>query len=293
MRGGAALVWDAKDHYMLMFGGRTTSPDGRTFTPNDTWAWTDHQWKLMNTSIAPPGRSFPAMAYDPIRQEVVMYGGGMTNSDEFRTDTWAWDGVDWKELHPTSSPGRGYVRMAYDPGQRALILVRQPISSPAQVETWSWTGTTWMLVASGSTPPPRWFSSLCNDPVTGEVLLVGGYLGALGDPDARKSETFVWHKGAWLQKQTGQPSPSGYVAASLDEKRHVVVLIALWGNETWTFDGSSWTRRMSAPALEFTALGYDSSTGMVLLFGGTMDKSLSTRYVSELWAWDGGDWIRL
>jgi hypothetical protein len=280
-----------------MFGGATHAADGRNATPNDTWAWIDRHWKLIKSSNAPPGRSFPAMAYDPVRQVVVMFGGGAANSDELRNDTWAWDGIDWKELHPTSSPGRGYLRMAYDPERRALLLVRQSNLSTDPVETWSWTGTTWILLASGSTPSPRWFSSLCNDPVTGEVLLVGGYSGPLGDPNANKSETFTWHNGAWLQKQTGQPSPSGNVAASLDEKRHQVVLFAASGNETWTFDGSRWTKRTPThgpvPLLAFGALGYDFSTGMVLLFGGKTDSIPGSPYLNELWGWDGSDWIRL
>jgi hypothetical protein len=187
--------------------------------------------------------------------------------------------------------------MTYDPVQRALILVRQSNLPGDALETWSWSGTTWTRVASGPTPSPRSFFGLGNDSVTGEAMLVGGYYGALGDANAPKSDTYIWHNGAWSQKQTGQPSPAGYVATALDEKRHEAVLFTAFTNETWTFDGSMWTRHVAAhgpaPLLAHVALGYDSSTGMVLLFGGKTDSSPGTRYLNELWAWDGSDWIKL
>jgi hypothetical protein len=296
-RVGAALAWNAKEHYMLMFGGATTGADGRNATPNDTWTWVDHQWKLMKTSNAPPGRSNPSMAYDPVRQQVVMFGGGGVNSDALRNDTWAWNGNDWTQLQPTSSPQPGlFARMAYDPVQQALILVRQSVTPGDPLETWLWSGTTWLRVASG-TPSPRAGFGLGNDPATGEVMLVGGRYGAIGDSNAPKSDTYTWHKGAWSQKQTGQPSPSDGVATSLDEKRHEAVLFVQQANETWTFDGSKWSKHVPAHGPESllggVALGYDSSIGMVLLFGGKTDSNPGTRYLNELWAWDGIDWTRV
>ena len=197
-REGAALAWDAKDHYLLMFGGATTAADGSNFTPDDSWAWTNGQWKQLQTAQAPPGRTFPAMAYDPVRQEVILFGGGSANSDPFRNDTWAWDGNHWTQLQPNSSPQPGaYLRMAYDPELRVLTLVRQSNRPGDLLETWSWSGTNWTRVASGTTPSPRWFFGLGNDPATGEVLLVGGYHGAEGDPNAPKNDIFTWHQGAW------------------------------------------------------------------------------------------------
>src|SRR6202022_4918395 len=146
----------------------------------------------------------------------------------------------------TSSPQPGaYLRMAYDPDQRALTLVRKSNSPGDPLETWTWSGTTWIRGASGPTPSPRWFFGLGNDPLTGEVMLVGGYYGAMGDPNAPKNDTYTWHKGMWLQKQTSQPSPAGYVATALEEKRHEALLFTAGTNETWTFDGSKWRRDLS------------------------------------------------
>jgi len=129
------------------------------------------------------------------------------------------------------------------------------------------------------------------------VLLVGGYYGAEGDPNAPKNDTFTWHQGAWSQKQTGQPAPVGYVATALDEGRHQAVLFTAGTNETWTFDGSKWTKRAPAHGpqllLEHVAMGYDHAAGEILLFGGKTDSSPGTRYLNELWAWDGDDWIKL
>ena len=296
-REGAALAWDAKDQYLLMFGGAITGPDGANLTPDDTWAWTNHAWKALRTPKSPPGRTFPAMAYDPIRQQVVMFGGGSANSDPFRNDTWTWDGIDWTQVQPTTSPQPGmYLRMVFDAKLRSLILVRQSNLPGDALETWSWSGLTWTRVAIGSGPSPRWFFGLGNEPFTSDAMLVGGYYGAEGDPNASKNDTWTWDQGAWSQKQTAGASPAGYVATALDEGRHQAVLFTAGTNETWTFDGSSWLKRSPAhgpqPLLAHVALAYDPNVTEVFLFGGKTDSSPGTRYLNELWAWDGSDWIK-
>jgi hypothetical protein len=281
-----------------MFAGATSAADGQNLTADDTWAWTNGQWRQLKTDQAPPGRTFPAMAYDPVRQEVILFGGGAINSDPFKNDTWAWDGSHWTQLHPTSSPQPGaYLRMAYDRGLRALILVRQSNLPGDPLETWSWPGTTWKRLASGSNPSARWFFGLGNDPNTGEAMLVGGFYGAETDPNGAKNDTWTLHQGTWSQKQTGEASPAGYVATALDESRHAAVLFTAGTNETWTFDGSTWTKHSPTHGpqalLAHVALGYDSAAGEVLLFGGKTDSSPGTRYLNELWAWNGNDWIKL
>jgi hypothetical protein len=50
----------------------------------DTWEWDGSQWSL------------PSMAYHPLLQMVVLYGGWGDKGPE--TDAWRWDGRAWKRI---------------------------------------------------------------------------------------------------------------------------------------------------------------------------------------------------
>ena len=61
----------------------------------------------------PPGRGYHAMAYDAVRQRVVLFGGSNTNT--ILNDTWEYDGTTWTQRTPATSPSaRGAHAMAYD-----------------------------------------------------------------------------------------------------------------------------------------------------------------------------------
>ncbi len=81
----------------------------------------------------PPLRWGAAAAYDPIRKQVVMFGGG-----EELDDMWAWTGTDWKRLHPAKVPsGREGPRMAFDPVLSQLVLFGGRVGRTQAGDTWS------------------------------------------------------------------------------------------------------------------------------------------------------------
>jgi N-acetylneuraminic acid mutarotase len=71
-----------------------------------------------------------------------------------------------------------------------------------------------------------------------------------------------------------------------NDSGNVVVL-----GDTWTWDGSTWTRQHPAvhPSGRFgAAMGYDAATGNVVLFGGAN----SSVFLSSTWIWDGSTWTQ-
>jgi len=56
-------------------------------------------------------------------------------------------------------------------------------------------------------------------------------------------------------------------------------------NDTWTFDGTSWSRvqtPLSPPARAASQMAYDAVIQKVVLFGG-----YNGRYLGDTWLWDG------
>src|SRR5687767_3157610 len=58
---------------------------------DDVWTYSDALgWRLENLEFTPPPRSNTPLIYDPMRDELVMYGGLLLHND-----TWTFDGTRW------------------------------------------------------------------------------------------------------------------------------------------------------------------------------------------------------
>jgi hypothetical protein len=83
-RGSARLAFDPVRAQVVLFGG-----DNR----NDTWSWNGTNWTAKATSPVPIRSQF-AMAWDGVRQRIVVYGG-FTPSENPSSDTYLWSGTNW------------------------------------------------------------------------------------------------------------------------------------------------------------------------------------------------------
>jgi hypothetical protein len=141
------MAWDAKDGYLLLFGGARYGPSGN-IAYNDTWIWASNGWRQLNPPVSPPGRTLPAMAFDEGSQRVLLFGGGSVNSDPYRNDTWAWDGLTWTSQNPAHTPPiLGFSAIGYDPVGRQVVLFGGKTDSldgaPVLDQTWTWNGSDW------------------------------------------------------------------------------------------------------------------------------------------------------
>jgi hypothetical protein len=102
--------------------------------------------------------------------------------------------------------------------------------------------------------------------------------------------------GAGAERAT--PPGRFYAGIAFDAARNQVVMFGGHGetsalNDTWTWDGTSWTKRMPAHrprARVGMGMAYDALTSQVILFGG-VDKTGTV--LGDTWAWDGADWTKL
>ena len=93
-RYGHAMVWSPAALRTLLFGGSDTA--GLQPTPrNDTWEWDGVDWLQRATAHSPPVRWRHALAADPLRSRVVLFGGDDSSA---RADAWEWDGIDWQQV---------------------------------------------------------------------------------------------------------------------------------------------------------------------------------------------------
>lgn len=270
-RANAAFAFDVDHREMVLFGGNPGSL-------SDTWTW-DGRWTQQHPALSPPAASQTAMAYDVIHHEMVMYvpvqGPGTA------PETWTWAGHEWAQRRSIHvPPSRDQPAMASDPSRGGVVLVGGTASGDRS-DVWAWNGVDWTEVVPDQGPIFGSAHSIVVSPKTGGAVIVVGNLGAyqlqngawssLGVPwpstagfvgnvsyegavgfvrFAPDGKTSTWLPGrdsTW-QALTPACSPPGRwingerPAMAYDGWRDVAVLFGGFDrNDTWTFDGKTWT----------------------------------------------------
>jgi hypothetical protein len=251
------------------------------------------------TKYVPPipvERDQPGMAFDKVRNEIVLFGGNNSDAPQKRNDTWTWNGTKWTEKNPATKPSkRLLVAMAFDEARGKILLFggfdNADPNGGTLGDTWIWNGNTWTQQTPSISPPPRYGAGMVYDAVTQTVLLFGGY-GTGGEIN----DTWSWNGTTWTQLHPAASPPARtYPAMSSDPARNRIVLFGGYNffsggalNDTWTWNGTTWTQQLpvtSPPARSFTGIAPDAN-GNVVLFGG----SILIQNYGDTWTWNGTDW---
>ncbi|MDQ6720126.1 MAG: hypothetical protein M3003_04940 [Candidatus Dormibacteraeota bacterium] len=95
------------------------------------------------------------------------------------------------------------------------------------------------------------------------------------------------------------PQPRAEASIAYDEARGQMVLFGGgWAgpaNETWTWNGKSWTHQhpaISPPGRQQAAMAYDAARHRVVLFGGIGQPQIGNAQgeLRDTWTWDGRSW---
>jgi hypothetical protein len=102
MRYGAQIVVDPKTNHALLFGGIRVDTDAinnqTQVYANDMWEWDGTTWKTITSATTPPPRENGGFAFDPIRNELVMFGG---YSGFYLSDVWTFANGQWSQVLET------------------------------------------------------------------------------------------------------------------------------------------------------------------------------------------------
>jgi hypothetical protein len=277
-----AMVGTGGHGRVLLFGGSIG-----TASLSDTWEWNGSSWFQRTLAPNPPARAMSAMVYDGARQRVVLFGGEGV-SGEFLADTWEWDGSTWIERSPPVAPSpRRQHGMAYD-SARGLVILFGGSDSGYLGDTWEWDGAHWTERTSTGGPAPRYDHAMAYDSARDRVVLFGGSTSASSAVD----DTWEWDGSSWVQ-QPGNPRPPARAQHTMvyDSVRERVVLfggatafqVSALG-DTWEWNGTDWSARpgASGPSARYAhAMAYDSTRGLVVLFGGR--PAACCEYSADTW----------
>jgi len=293
---GHGFAHDAHSGITMLFGGfdENGAPLG------DTWGWDGTSWRLLATD-GPPARKWPAMAYDEVRDEVILFGGlsGIGRTRPPFGDTWRWTGSAWCEAKAAGPGPRDHVRTAWDRRTDRLILFGGFDGGAATGDTWAWDGERWEQVAADG-PPPRAAHGMVCDPNDGSILLFGGR-----SLERFFGDTWRWNGNTWTRVSDEGPSPRAFHGMAPSVSDQAVLLFGGWEgtpaqrayfNDTWAWSGVCWERVEceSPPAGGVYAMTHDA-TGRGVLFHGGGRKAEGTTWCLEdrTWLHRDGRWAVL
>ena len=287
----AAFAYYPPKNELVLFGGRRP---GTIF--DDTWTRTGTTWTLHHPTRSPSARTGASMAFDPATGQLLLFGGSATTGTGFSNQTWTWNGTNWTQLHPAASPpGREDQQMAYDAATRTVILFAGFHGTGYWDDTWSWNGSTWTQLSPATSPSGRDSYAFVYDPATKTVILYGGFRGTGYTP----GDTWSWNGTTWTQLSPAASPGTDVFAwqAAYDPASKQVLLFGgdlgggTFGNATWTWTGTNWSRlspATSPPVRAYGTMTYDGADQRLVLFAGSAN-ALKI-FPTTIWHWDGSTW---
>ena len=272
----SAMVYDAYDHYVLLFGGY-----GSGGLDSDTWTFVNNTWSQLSPSNSPPGRYATALAYDVTDHEVVMFGGTTSGATTYN-DTWAFSRGSWSNLTGTTNqtPGaRWREAMTWDSVDGYVLMFggTNAAASPYS-DTWSFVHGNWTKLTVSGNPPGRYRASMVWDDADGYAVLFGGCTTS-ACPD---SATWTYVNLTWsAATPSTHPSARVYFGLAYSPVYQHVLLFggsssttcpASADSDTWAFTNGTWTQLSSVlrtpSARECFASTFDVADGYAMMFGG-------------------------
>lgn len=181
----------------------------------------------------------PAIAYDPLRQRVVLVAGD--KSAEQAAGTWEYDGTSWTRV-TTAGPKFNHAAMAWFPPHQKVVLHGgvDPNTQAIQSDAWEWDGASWTQVGTWDA---RYWHGMAYDPVRQRLVIHGGSPGGATNPIGT---TLEWDgTTAPIEVTTSGPARFG-LGLVFDPASQKILCIG--GQDTYytqyqdyVWDGSTWT----------------------------------------------------
>ncbi len=292
-RSSFGLVYDSRADLVVLFGGRSNF--GGIY--GDTWTYnvTSNRWAWMNPATTWPALADVGMAYDPVADRVIVFGGSNLGP---QGDTWALDldNATWTNLNPSNAPApRNLPMMTYDATTDRIILFGGASQGGVVNDTWTYAfaTNTWTDVTTTKAPSARAEGTLSYDSRSQRSILFGGWSFAGAHDD---TWTYDAVDNTWTNATKGVAPPANLGGTAFDPLENETLLL-LTGSTlppyetTWTFDfaTSLWTS-MSMPGSglprSFLAMAYDSRAGLSVVFGGLMNATRGVTVNNQTWTFN-------
>lgn len=299
-RTDAALAWDERDGYVVMYGGYSPSHGALS----DTWTYSGGVWTEICSVCAPGPLYDAAMTYDYGDHYLFLFGG--TTGTSYSNAGWSFVGGSWTALAMTGtvpSP-RSAASIAYDaePQGAGYVLLYAGTNGPALGDTFHYHAGVWTTECSPCAPGFRYFAGMSNDSTIPEVVLYGG----ISSAGAVLSDTWIHTSargGSWVRQVCNYCAPGPLAAHGIANDRVDGMVVMFGGNSvnpgstfsqsTWGFVGT-WVRIAVPESPDYRAyVGFTNDTPdgyMVLYAGDGQNAGRTSGVLQDTWTYVSGAW---
>ena len=242
-------------------------------------------WTQRNPTSSPSPRFNFALAYDSVRQRVILFGGNGGPGIQF-ADTWEWTGTTWQPMFSVSYPSaRSHARMAFDSTRARTVLFGGIGSNFSTAETWEYSSPNWSMVPSTLQPSPRVEHGLAFDPTRHRTILFGGV------GSGQLSDTWEWDGTNWTVKLPAlSPAPRSQLGMCFDPYSGGVLVFGgrssnftpTYYNDAFVWNGTTWVPRIyfTTPLARANhAMAHDEVHQSIAVLGGNNGGPLADAWV--------------
>lgn len=268
---------------------------GATFL-SPLMAQSDDWTRLPPNSGQPSHRFNHTLAYDSLRNVLVLLGGKNANSNQHSFRTWTWNGALWTESVGTHPPARANHAMAFHAASGRMVMFGGDDLAQVYRDTWTWDGANWNQEIPTLTLPRRTRGAMAYDAQRQQVVMFGGH----DANPANLAGTWLWNGTDWTQASPSTPpQPRRHLSIVQDSATGRILLFGGTTNQgqsgtytnyndTWEWNGSNWNMvnggTAGSPSPRFrVAMAFDGRRQRITLQGG---RTGPYSYVDDTWQWD-------
>jgi hypothetical protein len=284
-RSSTAMVYATSGDEALLFGG----VDANGTDLADLWSFGATRVRDRTPStLAPSPRTDAAMLYDGDR--TILFGG-LAPDFSWLGDTWIWDGDAWTPV-ATAVSAPPLEQPILVSGSAGPLLFSGGLNTTGEAELWRWIGSDWERAdqASPDRPRARVATAAASDPISGELVLFGGFE---YDPDFIElplRDTHLFGT-AWREVFPVDAPVERWSHAMAADLEHVFMFGGtgpgfFGSDELWSWDGTAQNWTLVAPSgsrppgrLEH-AMIFDPLRARVMIHGGFDGTGLR-----DAWEW--------
>ncbi len=263
-------------------------------TIEDNEEWDGNQWNPKSVTVN-AGRVYgPAMTFDGVRQQTLMFGGVPAGGTIPRNDLWLFSG-DWlPNYDPNYTPGARELMVFHrDDASGAIWLFSGRDTSVLYADLWKYQYGKWQRIVTNNPPPTNCIAPASAFDTDRHKLVV-----LCADNTLAEFDLSDWKSITGLSKN---PPVRGFSSMTYDANLKKSVLFGGYTsdyiNETWLWDGANWTQvTKNLPPQRIQAqMWFDPHLNRTVIFGGIGRPSRDERVTrfNDMWSFDGAGWTQI
>jgi len=289
------MVYQPSSQTVVYTGGVCATTEGEG--ADTTYEWDGTNWSNVKLVSADTRVFGAAMAFDAGRNQTTLFGGSPVAGLPVN-DTWVYNQQNWFSLSDGSRPAaRSLYAFVTDPVNNTIWLYGGSDQAIVYSDLWRYDNGQWQQVTDATTPTTCLTPSAAFDTDRNKLVMV------CANADLWEFDGTTWTSHTGLKHS---PSTHVWQSVTYDPTIKKTVLFGgftgqsttcCYSNETWLWDGTSWTQQKNHPptARALTMMWYDPNLKKDVIYGGVGQITSSDRIsrYDDMWTFDGNGWTQL